>query len=229
MSTPSLGLPVSAPLSRLKNKRVLLLDTSATMRDRRAESMRKLGMEVDCAADVSEARSWWRADLYSLVLIDMESGLGHRDKFCDDMRRASPPQQISFLVGKPGYLADIPKADGVPLAVKSSGDQSVRDDVRAALAVVLPGASQRWGILEASRRISAVRSLSHARSRATQERPMPPRDLETRESKRAAAESKNLESSASERGTLNGTLSGSPETRPLETRTLDDLLREELQ
>jgi hypothetical protein len=149
------------------------------------------------------------------------------------MRRASPPQQISFLVGKPGYLADIPKADGVSLALKSSGDQSVRDDVRAALAAVLPGASQRWGILEASRRISAVRSLSHARSRAAQDRPVPPRDLETREFKRAAAESKILESSASERGVLNGTLSGTlnggPETRPLETRTLDDLLREELQ
>ena len=159
-------------------------------------------MEVDCAADISEARSWWRADLYSLVLIDMASGLGHRDRFCDDMRRATPPQQISFLVGKPGYLADAPKADGIPLAQKCSGDQSVREDIRAALAVDLPGVmSQRWGILEASRRISAVRSLSHARSRVTQEKPAPPRDLETREFKRVAAESK----------------------------TLDDLLREELQ
>jgi len=46
-----------------------------------------------------------------------------------------------------------------------------------------------------------VRSLSHARSKATQERPAPPREFETRESKRVAAE----------------------------TRTLDDLLREEMQ
>jgi CheY-like chemotaxis protein len=205
MSAPLIGLPLSAPLTgKLKNRRVLLVDPSTTMRDRRAESMRKLGMEVDCAADISEARSWWRADLYSLVLIDMESGLGHRDKFCDDIRRATPPQQISFLVGKPGYLANAPNADGVPLVEKSGDrlDQSVREDIRAALAADLPGVmSQRWGILEASRRISAVRSLSHARSRATQDRPVPPRDLETRELKRAAAES----------------------------RTLDDLLREELQ
>jgi len=163
--------------------------------------MRKLGMEVDCAADISEARSWWRADLYSLVLIDMESGLGHRDKFCDDMRRAIPPQQISFLVGKPGYLADAPNADEVPL-VRRSGDQGAREDIKAALAADLLGeVSQRWGILEASRRISAVRSMSHARTRATQDRPAPPRDFESRESKRVAAES----------------------------RTLDDLLREELQ
>jgi CheY-like chemotaxis protein len=198
MSTALPGLPLSP---KLKNKRVLLLDTSATKRDLRAESMRKLGMEVDCAADISEARSWWRADLYSLVLIDMESGFGHRDKFCDDMRSATPPQQISFLVGKPGYLADAPKADRAP-RVQKNGDQNSWGDVREALAADLPGGvSQRWGILEASQRISAVRSLSHARSRATQAIPVPPRDLETRELKRVAAE----------------------------TRTLDDLLREEMQ
>lgn len=202
MNTPLIGLQVSESLAgKVKNKRVLLLDTSATMRDLRAESMRKLGMEVDCAADISEARSWWRADLYSLVLIDMESGLGHRDKFCDDMRRATPPQQISFLVGKPAYLAAAPAAERVPPVQKGEG-QVPWGDVKAALAADLPGGvSQRWGILEASRRISAVRSLSHARSKATQERPVPPRDLETREFKRIAAES----------------------------RTLDDLLREEMQ
>jgi CheY-like chemotaxis protein len=202
VSTPPVGLPLAAGLpSKLKKNRVLLVDTSSTKRDLRAESMRKLGMEVDCAADISEARSWWRADLYSLVLIDMESGLGHRDRFCDDLRRATPPQQISFLVGKPGYLAAAPKADAVPL-VRRSGDQGAREDIKAALAADLLGeVSQRWGILEASRRISAVRSMSHARTRATLDRPAPPRDFETRESKRVAAES----------------------------RTLDDLLREELQ
>jgi len=187
------------------------VDASSAKRDRRAESMRKLGMEVDCAADISEARSWWRADLYSLVLIDMESGMGHRDRFCDDMRRATPPQQISFFVGKPGYLADAPMADRATMLPKSE-DQSVRADIRAALAPNLLGeVSQRWGIMEASRRISAVRTLSHARSSATQEKPGPPRDLETREFKRATAETR------------------SAETRSAETRTLDDLLREELQ
>jgi CheY-like chemotaxis protein len=190
-----------APPTKLKKNRVLLVDTSATKRDLRAESMRKLGMEVDCAADISEARSWWRADLYRLVLIDMESGLGHRDRFCDDMRRATPPQQISFLVGKPGYLAPAPKADAAPL-VRRSSDQGAREDIKAALAADLLGeVSQRWGILEASRRISAVRSMSHARTKATQDKAAPPREFETRETKRAAAES----------------------------RTLDDLLREELQ
>ena len=179
-------IPESVP-TPLKKKRVLLVDTSDAKRDLRAETMRKLGMEVDCACDISEARSWWRADLYNLVLIDMESEYGHRDRFCEDIRSATPPQQLAFLVGKPDYLADVPNADGAP-AVQENGNQTHWGDVKAALSADIPGAlPQHWGILEASRRISAVRSLSHARSRAVRERPAPARDVETRYSKRNAA------------------------------------------
>jgi hypothetical protein len=46
--------------------------------------------------------------------------------------------------------------------------------------------------LEASRRISAVRSASVARTQAIRDRPTPPRDLEARFSKRAEAESQAL-------------------------------------
>ncbi len=45
--------------------------------------------------------------------------------------------------------------------------------------------AQRWGILEACRRISAVRSVSEARSKAVRERPMPPRDSEIMQSRRS--------------------------------------------
>jgi hypothetical protein len=44
--------------------------------------------------------------------------------------------------------------------------------------------TQRWGILEASRRISAVRSTSLARTQAMRALPAPPRDSEGRPSKR---------------------------------------------
>jgi hypothetical protein len=201
MTTP---MPVSllsppAPGSPRK-KRVLLVDASPTKRNLRAETMRKLGVDVDCAADIGEARSWWRADLYNLVLIDLEDELGHRDKFCEDIRGASPPQQLAFLVGKPGYLADLPNAEEVS-SVPKNGNHSNGGDVKAALAVDISGGlPQRWGILEASRRICAVRSLSHARSKAISERPEPPRDSEIRLPKRAT-----------------------------EHRTLDQLLREEMQ
>jgi hypothetical protein len=39
-----------------RKKRVLLVDTSTAKRDLRAEAMRKLGMDVDCACDIDEAR-----------------------------------------------------------------------------------------------------------------------------------------------------------------------------
>jgi len=69
MNTP-LALPFSVPGGG-KKKRVLLVDTSPAKRDLRAEVMRKLGMEVDCSADIGEARTWWRASLYDLVFINM--------------------------------------------------------------------------------------------------------------------------------------------------------------
>lgn len=201
MTTPSVALPLSDPIpGKLKNRRVLLVDPSSTKRDLRAGSMRKLGMEVDCAADISEARSWWRADLYSLVLIDMESGLGHRDKFCADIRGATPPQQLAFLVGKPGYLANAPNADAKP-SIESYDDLTLKADVKAALSADLGDMPQRWGIMEASRRISAVRSACSARTSALRDRRLPVRDLENREFRRIPAKSRNL----------------------------DDLLREELQ
>lgn len=199
MTTSLLTLPLSSPVpGAIKRKRVLLVDASPAKRELRAEAMRKLGMDVDCACDISEARSWWRADLYNLVLINVENGLGHRDKFCEDVRSATPPQQLAFLVGKPEYLADVPNAD------EAYSDQFEIDPILQKVAgATRPadasgGQPQRWGILEASQRISAVRSASHARSQAMRERPAPPRDSELRLSKRSS-------------------------------RTLDELLREEMQ
>src|SRR5271165_989913 len=85
----------------LKKRRVLLVDSLSARSNLRSDVMRKLGMDVDCAADIGEARSWWKADLYDLVLMDVENWQGHRDKFCADIRSATPPQQLAFLVGKP--------------------------------------------------------------------------------------------------------------------------------
>src|SRR5208282_6466554 len=112
MTAPIVALPLSAPYnSSAKKKRVLLLDTSQTKRDLRADVMRKLGIDLDCAADVLEARSWWRADLYNLVLINVAGETGSRDEFCSDLRGATPPQRIAFLVGGPDYLAAAPQSD----------------------------------------------------------------------------------------------------------------------
>lgn len=195
-----LPLPLSPSIpSSLKKKRVLLVDTSVHKRSLRAEIMRKLGIEVDCAADIDEARSWWRADLYNLVLFNVDTQVCQCDEFCGDIRRAIPPQQFAFLVGKPEYLANSPKPDGDSLLQKVT-DQALVADMKASRAVASGDLPGRWGILEASRRISAVRSASVARTRAMQDRPAPLRDSEVRPSK-----------------------STTPST------TLDDLLREEMQ
>lgn len=184
MNTPMLPLPLASLLAApLKKKRVLLVDASPTKRDLRAETMRKLGVDVDCAADISEARVWWRADLYNLVLFSVGSELEPRDKFCEHIRSATPPQQLAFLVGKPDYLADMPNTDDAP-SVPKEGDPGLWGDVRAALSANIGGVGQRWGILEACRRISAVRSVASARSRAMREKPAPPRDTEAQRFKR---------------------------------------------
>ena len=138
-------------------------------------------MDVDCAADVAEARIWWRAALYDLVLINMGKGHDYRDKFCDDIRSATPPQRLAFLVGQPKYLADSPNADNeTPV---ENADNGVAGDLKVAASADRGDLTQRWGILEASRRISAVRSASIARTQAMRALPAPPRDSEGRPSK----------------------------------------------
>jgi CheY-like chemotaxis protein len=187
MNTPLLALPLpaSVPDAINKKKRVLLIDTSHVKRDLRAEVLRKLGMDVDSAADIAEARSWWRPALYDLVLINMEKGRGQRDKFCDDLRSATPPQRLAFLVGQPEYLSGLPNADQ-ELAMESMDDQATVSSAKGILPDDPRDTTQRWGILEASRRISAVRSASMARTQAMRALPPPPRDGEGRTEKSAA-------------------------------------------
>jgi len=181
------ALPSDTASTIAKKKRVLLVDTSRTKRDLRSETMRKLGMDVDCASDVAEARCWWRVDLYDLVLFSGGEGIGHRDKFCEDIRNAAPLQQILFLVGKPEYLAAAPGLE-IP-AIEQNDGPPLWSDVKAALAAssAEQPMMQRWGILEACRKISAVRSVSEARSKALRDRPLPPRDSEVSQARRTRA------------------------------------------
>jgi CheY-like chemotaxis protein len=182
MSAPLVNLPALIAGLPAKKKRVLLVDTSRPKRDLRSETMRKLGIEVDCAADISEARCWWRADLYDLVLINVQESTEPRDKFCDDMRKATPAQRIMFFVGKPEYLAVAPHGDGQPL--QEDAEAVLPSQVKVSLAAAASDGMERWGILEACRRISAVRNVSDARARAIRNRPLPPRDFEISQLKR---------------------------------------------
>ena len=186
MNSPLLALSLSAPIpGEVKKKRVLLIDTSHAKRDLRAEVLRKLGMDVDCAADIAEARVWWRPALYDLVLINMEKGRGQRDKFCDDLRSATPPQRLAFLVGQPEYLGDAPNPDQ-ELQMASGDEQAVIASAKGTFPADPGDTTEGWGILEASRRIAAVRSVTVARTQAIRSLPPPPRDSEGRPSKATA-------------------------------------------
>jgi CheY-like chemotaxis protein len=171
MNTPPRPLPVSPLIpERVKKKRVLLIDTSHAKRDLRSEVMRKLGIDVDSAADIAEARVWWRPALYDLVLINMEKGRGQRDRFCDDVRSATPAQRLAFLVGRPEYLAHSPNADQ-ELAMERGDEQTATGPAKDICFTDSGETTQRWGILEASRQISAVRSASIARTQAVRALP----------------------------------------------------------
>src|SRR5258706_16417238 len=112
MTIPVLALPLSTPERIVaKKKRVLLLDTSQTKRDLRDDVMRKLGIEVDCAADVLEARCWWRDDLDNLVLISVAAEIDSRDTFRTEMRIATLPQRKAFFLGRHYSLTPTPHSD----------------------------------------------------------------------------------------------------------------------
>jgi CheY-like chemotaxis protein len=166
------------PPGPVKKKRVLLVDNTRATRDLRAEVMRKRGIDVDCAADMTEARVWWRADLYDLVLISAATEHGRRDKFCEHVRGATPSQHLAFLVGKPEYLADSPNPDD-PISASEDHGNALLDDVRDALAThAAENKLQKWGILQACQRIAVVRASADARTKAIRQRPAPPRDSE---------------------------------------------------
>lgn len=206
MNTPPLSLSVAAPIpDAVKKRRVLLIDSSHAKRDLRAEVMRKVGIDVDSAADIVEARIWWRPALYDLVLINMEKGSGQRDKFCDDVRSATPPQRLAFLVGRPEYLTDSPNANQ-ELIPEDGHERAAIGRAKGIIPADSGHAIQRWGILEASRRISAVRSASVARTQAMRAVPPPARDSEGRLAK-----------------------PGAPPTTLDDLLKLDDSLREELE
>ena len=168
--------PKDPAIATPKKKRVLLVDSSRVKRDLRSETMRKLGVEVDCAADISEARCWWRPGLYDLVLIHVVDDDKPVERFCADVRNATPPQQTMFLVGRPLFLSVSP--DGNAQTEENAPPMSAKEAALADVSLGSDGKPQRWGLLEACRRISAIRSVCDARTRAIH-RPEPRRDSET--------------------------------------------------
>jgi CheY-like chemotaxis protein len=140
-------------------KRILLVVSDDVRRDLRARVLRKLGADVECAADISEARSLWRADSYNLVLLDVVRDAGNAEEFCTEVKAAKPPQTVAFLVGKPDYIAAAPHINGVATAADINGHAAWGEVVASLFANACEGLSRRWGFQETAWRIAAARSM----------------------------------------------------------------------
>jgi CheY-like chemotaxis protein len=139
-------------------KRILLVVSDDVRRDLRARVLRKMGTDVECAADISEARSLWRADSFNLVLLDVVCDGYTVEEFCAEIKAAKPPQAVAFLVGKPAYIAASPRDEAVVLS-DSNGHTAWGDVVASLFASACEGLSRRWGFQEAAWRIAAARSM----------------------------------------------------------------------
>src|SRR5256712_11667955 len=84
-------------IPKLEKKRILLIATYATKRDLRARVLRKLGVEVDCAADIGEARSLWRGENYYLVVGGVGEEIGKAEEIFFLIKRAQTPHKSAYL------------------------------------------------------------------------------------------------------------------------------------
>jgi CheY-like chemotaxis protein len=158
---------VASPTVANRKKRILLVDSYPTKRDLRAKILRKLGVEVDCASDISEARSLWQADSYNLVLMDVKREPRNLKEFCAEIADAKPPQRMAFLVGKPEYLAHTPGAETEELLRDPTRNGLWSEMVTSLFTSACELLPQRYGFLEASWRIAATRSLKDPRQKNT--------------------------------------------------------------
>ncbi len=87
------------------SERVLLIDWFQPTCDARARVLREHGIDVGTAQNLEEARVFFQAGRYDLVLLDL-----HRYPpaealvFCRVIKSIDPSQRIALLVGAPSYI-----------------------------------------------------------------------------------------------------------------------------
>jgi DNA-binding NtrC family response regulator len=88
------------------NKKVLLIDRCEVTREARAAVLRSHGVEVHEAEEISAARFLWQPHVYNLVILDARRYSSEETReFYEQIKGASPRQQIVFLTGPPKYLS----------------------------------------------------------------------------------------------------------------------------
>jgi DNA-binding NtrC family response regulator len=90
----------------LADKKVLLIDSCQATREVRAAVLRSHGVAVHAAEGISAARSLWQPRIYDLVMLDVRRySPGETLEFYEQIKQASPHEQVVFLVGPPTYLS----------------------------------------------------------------------------------------------------------------------------
>jgi len=90
----------------LADKKVLLIDRCHATREARGAVLRSTGVEVHEAEEIPVARFLWQPDVYALVMLDVRRySPAEALEFYEQIKQASPHEQVVFLVGPPTYLS----------------------------------------------------------------------------------------------------------------------------
>ncbi len=92
--------------SSLNAKRVLLIDRCQATRAARAAVLRSRGVQVQEAAEITDAHYLWRPNAYALVMLDVRRYSSEEiQKFCAEITGTSPRQQFVFRMGSPADVS----------------------------------------------------------------------------------------------------------------------------
>ena len=92
--------------SALVDKKVLLIDRFQATREARAAVLRRQGVEVHEAEEISAARFLWQPQVYDLVMLDVRRySPAETLEFYEQIKGASPRRRIVFLTGPPKYVS----------------------------------------------------------------------------------------------------------------------------
>ncbi len=99
-------LQPSPKRSNRRGKRILLIDRCQATREVRTAVLRRQGVEVHEAEEISAARFLWQPNVYDLVMLDLRRYSPEETReFYEQIKDASPRQQFAFLMGPPRYLS----------------------------------------------------------------------------------------------------------------------------
>jgi len=143
-------------------KSILLVDADAASQTRRAAMLRERGVDVICAGSIEQAQRLWQSDSYNLVIVDATNVYDSAMAFLKLMKDERPAQRVTFLVGKPAFLADSPLEGEAPAGTERN--VSAIKSTRALLTTASDQFSRGTGIMKAASQISTRRSLDRLHS-----------------------------------------------------------------